>query len=119
MNILPIRNKRITEIDPLTYSICFKALEAGSTIKLNRIGTPTLIELEYSFDNSTWNAYSWDEPDELNTTMQDGLAITLNNLNDKVYFRNQSSTFSTGALNYYQFEMTGVFEVSRKYNFFI
>lgn len=77
--------------------LCFTANTAGSTIKLNKDGTPASLTLETSTDLSTWTTYTfWD-------------TITLSNVWDKIYWRNTSETdtwFSIGWWNKYQFQMT-------------
>ena len=75
----------------------FTANTAGSTVRINKVGSPTAVTLEYSTDNSTWSTYTF------------GTDITLTNIWDKVYFRNTSETdtgFSVDTSYYYQFAMT-------------
>ena len=77
--------------------LCFTANTASSTVKLNKIWSPTAVTLETSTDWTNWSTYTF-----WNT-------ITLSNIWDKVYFRNTSTSntaFSTSYSNYYQFVMT-------------
>lgn len=78
--------------------LCFTANTAGSTVRLNKAGSPTDVTLETSTDWSNWSTYTiWD-------------IITLSNIWDKVYFRNTSETttgFSKGTGAYYIFYMSG------------
>lgn len=78
--------------------LCFTANSAWSTVKLNKTWSPTSVTLETSVDGINWSTYTI------------GDTITLNNIFDKVYFRNTSTTdtwFSTSTSNYYQFSMSG------------
>ena len=78
---------------------------AGSTVTLNKQGSPTDISLIYSTDGgSTWSEYTI------------GTEITLTNAGDAVQFKagtadntttGTNSTFSTAKDDYYQFSMTG------------
>ena len=77
--------------------LCFTANTAGSTIALNKNGSPTSVTLETSTNGSTWSTYTF------------GSTITLSNIGDKVYWRNKSETdtaFSYSINNYYGFVMT-------------
>lgn len=82
------------ELPPL----CFTANTAGSTVALNKNGSPTTVTLETSLDGVNWSTYTF------------GSTITLSNIGDKVYWRNTSETttgFSTEInSNYYRFAMT-------------
>ena len=81
------------EIPPLNFT----ANTAGSTVKLNKVNSPTSVTLETSTDWNTWTSYTiWD-------------TITLSNIWDKVYFRNTSESdtwFGIDVANYYKFVMT-------------
>lgn len=83
--------------------LCFTANTAGSTVKLTKTGSPTVVSLETSTDGSTWTDYTiWN-------------TITLSNIWDKVYMRNKSNTvtgFSTSSSDYYQFVMSGSINAS-------
>ena len=77
--------------------LCFTANTAGSTVQLKKNGTPAAITLEVSSDKINWSTYTFDTD------------ITLTNIEDKVYFRNTSTTttgFATSTSNYYQFVMS-------------
>lgn len=90
--------------------LCFTANTAGSTVKLNKIWSPTAITLETSTDLTNWSTYTF-----WNT-------ITLSNIWDKVYFRNTSTSntaFSTSYSDYYQFVMTWSIESSGNTNYLI
>lgn len=79
------------------YCLCFTANTAGSTVALNKTGSPTAVTLETSTDGINWSTYTFDN------------TITLSNIGDKVYFRNKSETttgFSTAYGTYYKFAMT-------------
>lgn len=77
--------------------LCFTANTAWSTVKLNKVYTPTEVTLETSTDWNTRTTYSmWS-------------TITLSSIWDKVYFRNTSETdtwFSVSTGWYYKFAMT-------------
>ena len=78
--------------------LCFTANTAGSTVTLNKNGSPTEVELEISTDGNTWTTYNM------------GRAVVLSNVWDKVYRRNKS-TVDTGFSswfyqNFYRFSMT-------------
>lgn len=83
--------------EKIPRELCFTANTAGSTIALQKTGSPTAITLETSTDNITRTTYTiWD-------------IVTLNNIGDKVYWRNTSETttgFSTSSNNYYRFNLT-------------
>lgn len=87
-----------------TDYLCFTADEAGDTVRLNKVGTPPTISLEYSVDKKTWTEYTWDG----NT----GATITLANVGDSVYFRGNNSTFSTSTSNYYNFQFSALTRAS-------
>lgn len=81
------------DVQPLNFT----ANTAGSTIKLNKTGSPTAVTIETSTDWNNWSTYTF------------GDTITLTNIWDKVYFRNASGTdtwFSTGNSNYHYFVMS-------------
>ena len=64
------------EEPPAYWGLCFTAEEAGSTIKMNKVGSAPSVTLETSFDCEIWEPFTVGE-----TT------ITLPNVGDKVYFR--------------------------------
>jgi len=77
---------------PLTFT----AIEADSSIKLSKTGSPTTSGLQYSLDNgNTWNEYIIDT------------IINLNNVNDNVQFKNTLDELSLNEYNYVHFSMTG------------
>ena len=80
---------------PLTFT----ALAPNSTIKLNKVGSPPDVSLEYS-TGGAWSTYTI------------GTEITLASAGDYIQFRGDNSTFSTTANDYYQFVMTGTIEAS-------
>ena len=81
--------------------LCFTAEQDGSTLRLDKVGSPAEIYLETSTDGKTWKDYDW--PD--NT----GGEYTNLNVGDKVYFRakTENQTIGSSNSNYYQFVMTG------------
>ena len=85
----------------LDEPLCFTAEEAGSTLHLDKVGTPDAISLETSTDGNTWTDYSWSD----NT----GPTLTLSNVGDKVYMRakNENQTIGNSTSKYYKFVMTG------------
>ncbi|MBQ0062897.1 MAG: hypothetical protein KBS94_02570, partial [Prevotella sp.] len=83
--------------------LCIKAEEAGAKVQLTKKGSPEAVTIEYSTDEgATWTTV------DFSTVVTTG-DITLTNVGDKVYFRNNgtSATFSQSADNYYQFVMSG------------
>lgn len=90
--------------------LCFTANTAGSTVALNKNGSPTTVTLETSTDGDIWTTYTF-----WNT-------ITLSNIWDKVYFRNTSASdtgFSTSNTNYYNFVMSGSIAWSWNINYLL
>ena len=82
--------------------LCFTAEQDGSTLRLDKVGTPAEIYLEISVDEGvTWKDYAWSE----NT----GGEFTNLNIGDKVYFRakTENQTIGSSNSNYYKFVMTG------------
>lgn len=80
--------------------LCFKAEQAGSTLKIVKIGSPQDVSLEYSTDKTVWEPYSI------------GNLITLSNIGDRVYFRGVNSKFASNASAFHQFVMTGLISAS-------
>lgn len=79
-------------------SLGFKAVEAGSTIQLNKVGNPTDISLEYMYDGGEWTPYTI------------GDVLTLENVGDTVWIRKPDANvqiFGNDESNYHQFSMTG------------
>lgn len=90
------------EPGPVGDWLCFTAEQDGSTLRLDKVGSPAEIYLETSNDEGvTWTDYSW--------TDKTGDALTLTNVGDKVYFRakTENQTIGSSNKNYYQFKMTG------------
>ena len=90
--------------DPGTIDdwLCFTAEQDGSTLRLDKVGTPAEIYLETSNDEGvTWTDYSW--------TDKTGDTLTLANIGDKVYMRAKTENQTIGSANsdYYKFKMTG------------
>lgn len=88
-----------TKVRPTIYNwpeLCFTANTAWSTVALNKKWSPSAVTLEITTDGS-WSTYTiWD-------------VITLNNVWDKVFFRNTSTSntyFTIDINNYYKFVMT-------------
>lgn len=104
-----LKNAYIGEYVEPDY-LCFTANTAGSTVKLNKTGSPTAVTLETSTDGSTWSTYTfWS-------------TITLSNIGDKVYWRNTSETdtrFSVYNGSLYQFVMTWSISWSWDVNFLL
>ena len=80
--------------------LCFTAVEANSSVKLKKFGSPTLPDLVTSTDGKTWTDFT-----------PGATTITLANIGDKVYFRRKGTeagtSFSTGSVKYAYFVMTG------------
>ena len=88
--------------EPAGDCLCFTAEQDGSTLRLDKVGSPAEIYLETSNDEGvTWKDYTWSE----NT----GSEYTNLNVGDKVYFRakTENQTIGSSNKNYYQFKMTG------------
>ena len=66
-------------------ALCFTAEEAGSTVKLTKVGSAPDVNLQTSTNGSSWNPY----------TVED--VITLANVNDKVYFKAVGSNSVMGS----------------------
>ena len=60
----------------------FEAVEAGATVKLEIVGEVEAPSLEFSTDRFEWTAYDFSNPQ----------TITLENIGDKVYWRNTGVT---------------------------
>lgn len=69
---------------PVVDYLCFTANTANSTIALNKQYNAKEVELEISYNKTTWIDYNW--------TNNSWDIITLNNIWDKIYFRNKSET---------------------------
>lgn len=83
----------------------------GGTISLNKSGSPTVVELEYSIDRGkTWTVWQPDNNGNRSITLTAG---------QKVYIRNTSETqtrFSTSASDYYNFAFTNIVEAHGNIN---
>ena len=82
--------------------LCFTAEEEGSTVKLQKSGSPTDVSLQIYIDGTSWSDYQF------------GTAIFLAHAGDKVYFRNAADEvtgFSTKD-GQYQFSLTGKISAS-------
>lgn len=77
----------------------------GGTISLNKTGSPTVVELEYSLDGgATWTVWPEDGSGNRSLTLTAG---------QRMYVRNTSETqtgFSTSSNDYYQFGFTNTTE---------
>ena len=82
---------------PATTMLRFTAQQASSSVRLNKVGSPTGLQLEYRTNtNSTWQNYTL------------GTQINLANINDWVEMRNRGlQTLNNTGINFYQFAMTG------------
>ena len=80
--------------------LCFTAVEANSSVKLKKYGSPTLPDLVTSTDGKIWTDFT-----------PGATTITLDNIGDKVYFRRKGTeagtSFSTSSVAYAYFVMTG------------
>lgn len=74
----------------------------GGTISLNKTGTPTVVELEYSLDRgATWTVWAEDQDGNRSLTLTAG---------QRMYIRNTSTSstkFSTSTSDYYRFHFDG------------
>ena len=75
--------------------LTFTARQAGSTITLNKTGSPNVSGLQYKTKSLDWTSYTI------------GDTITLTNAGDYVKFQNTNNTLSTSNSNYVTFSMTG------------
>ena len=82
--------------------LCFTAEEEGSTVELQKSGSPTEVSLQISIEGTSWSDYVF------------GTAIFLAHAGDKVYFRNKSESVTAFSASYnrYQFSMTGKISAS-------
>ena len=91
--------------------LCFTAEQAGSTVKLEKIWSPTLlVAIETSTDGVTWSDYTF------------GTDITLTNVGDKIYLRSKSETvtnFSENSSNYFHFTIAGLVGASGDVNYLL
>ena len=76
--------------------LCFTAEQAGSTVKLSRVGDITPWTIETSTDGVNFSAYTL------------GASITLVNVGDRVYFRgSETNVKNQSFVNYHKFIMSG------------
>ena len=80
--------------------LCFTAGKADSWVNVCVNGTPADVTLQTSTDGTNWNEYTLNTP------------ITLDNIGDKVYFRNAKTAsevngFSVSVTDCYKFEVYG------------
>lgn len=84
---------------PLTFT----AQEANCTVRLDKIGNPGTISLEYSTDRSTWTDYTWSD--------RTGDTITLAAADDRVFMRakteNDHIAANSANSNRYNFVTSG------------
>lgn len=80
-------------------NLCFTAVNANSTVKLTKTGSPTVSGLQYKVGNGSYLPYTIDT------------VITCSNVGDKVYFRNTENTLSTDSNNYVKFVTEGMFDL--------
>ena len=87
-------------------ALCFTAQEAGSTVKLHKVGSASDVNLQTSTNGSSWTPY----------TVED--VITLANVDDKVYFKAIGSNTKMGnnQFSYRNFVMTGKIAASGNVN---
>lgn len=81
-------------------NLCFTAVNANSTVKLTKNGSPTVSGLQYKVGNGDYFPYIIDT------------VIICKNAGDKVYFRNTKNTLSSSSSNSVVFTTTGLFDVS-------
>ena len=101
-------SSKSSQIEMVHPGVSFKALEANSTIRLVAVGTPDAISLEYRIGDANWTTYTI------------GDTITLTNVDDIVYFRNTSTSFTNlgkSETDYHQFQMTGLIEGGNSISF--
>ena len=94
------------EPGPVGDWLCFTAEQDGSTLRLDKVGSPAEIYLETSTDGSTWKDYNWSD----NT----GDEYTNLSVGDKIYFRakTENQTIGSSNSNYYKFIMSGKISAS-------
>ena len=75
------------EVNALTFT----AEQANSTIRLDKVGTPPTVSLEYSTDGQSWTDYTWSN--------KTGATLTMAEVGDKVYMRAKDENLSGFAKN--------------------
>ena len=84
------------EVDESKIPLTFTAVEANSSVKLTKIGSPTVDGVQYRIGTSGgWSPYTIDT------------VITLANVGDCVQFQNTLETLGKGFNDYAKFVMTG------------
>ena len=82
--------------------LCLTAKQASTTVSLKKKSSSMSdVDLEYSTDKRNWTKYSWDPE------TGEGTSISLSAVGDKVYFRGDNTTFSTGSSAYFRFVISG------------
>ena len=86
-------------------ALCFTAKYNQATLRLSRLGNPDSINLQTSFDGSSWTPYNV------------GDTITINS-GGKVYFKAKGSNYrmAISPSDYHKFEFTSEFEASGNVN---
>lgn len=86
---------------PVGDWLCFTAEQNGSTLRLDKSGSPGTIYLETSDDEgATWKDYTW--------SGDTGAEFGNLNVGDKVYFRAKTENQTIGSSSgYYNFVMSG------------
>lgn len=87
-------------------ALCFTAKYNQATLRLSRLGNPDSINLQTSFDGTSWTPYNV------------GDTITVPKAGGKVYFKaaGQNGRLATSPENYHKFEFTSEFEASGNVN---
>jgi hypothetical protein len=90
------------EIHYLDYgSLTFEAKEANASVKLTKNGSPVVDGLQYRMGTTgTWLKYNIDS----------NHVLKLQNIGDKVQFRNIKNTLSTSDKDYVKFQINGIVE---------
>lgn len=95
-----------TEVDETNDWLCITSASVSTTVAINKQGNPNAVNLQYSYNGTSWSNYTI------------GNNITLNRKNNtyRVYFRStatdNSATFSKDASNYYYFSFSDYVTVS-------
>ena len=87
-------------------ALCFTAKYNQSTLRLSQFGNPDYINLQTSFDGTSWTPYNI------------GDTITVPKAGGKVYFKavGQNGRLATSPENYHKFDFIGQFEASGNVN---
>ena len=77
----------------------------GGTISLNKVGSPTVVELEYSLDRGlTWTVWAEDQDGNRSLTLTAGQRMYVRSTSET------STTFSLSDSDYYKFQFTDTVE---------